>query len=266
MANGGTVFKMNLTNGVMELCCQREALRAWFADALGTTLLEQEQAALDAILQNLFGYYLLQLGWVAPRDILAESRIRMRIVMDVDPPQGMDYPHALAMPEMVPVGTDCLDVVVLQHTLEFAKDPHEVLREVDRMLIPEGHVVIVAFNPWSFLGGWRLVRRRSRRFPWCGRFLSLTRVKDWMGLLGFDTVQVVPLFFRPPLRHEGVMRRLRFMEKLGARGWPLLAGVNIIIAQKRVATLTPIKLRRWRLQGRLVVNVAKPTPGSVGNG
>ena len=257
---------MGSSNGFIELCGQREMLRAWFADVLGATLLEQEQAALDAVLQDLFGYYLLQLGWVAPRDILTESRIRMRMVMDVDPPQGMDYPHAIAVPEMVPVQSDSLDVVVLQHTLEFARDPHEVLREVDRMLIPEGHVVIVAFNPWSLWGVWRLVRRRSRRFPWCGRFLSVTRMKDWMGLLGFDTVKVVPVFFRPPIGHQGSMRRLRFMEKAGTRGWPILAGVNIIVAQKRMATLTPIKLRRWRLQRRLVVDVAKPTRGSVGGG
>jgi len=257
---------MALNNDVTELCGQREMLRAWFADKLGAALLDQEQAALGGALQDLFGYYLLQLGWVAPRDILAESRIRMRVVMDVDLPRGIDYPHAAAMPEMVPVQGDSLDVVVLHHTLEFAKDPHVVLREVDRMLIPEGHVVIVAFNPWSLWGAWRLLRRRSRRYPWCGRFLSVTRMKDWMGLLGFDTVQVMPLFFRPPIGHEGIMRRLRFMDKLGTRGWPILAGANIIVAQKRMATLTPIKLRRWRLQRRLVVDVAKPTRGSMGRG
>lgn len=257
---------MGLSNDVTELCSQREMLRAWFADKLGTALLDQEQTALDAVLQDLFGYYLLQLGWVAPRDILAESRIRMRVVMDVDVPRGIGYPHAVAMPEMVPVQGDSLDVVVLQHTLEFAKDPHVVLREVDRMLIPEGHVVIVAFNPWSLWGAWRLLRRRSKRYPWCGRFLSVTRMKDWMGLLGFDTVRVMPLFYRPPIGHEGIMRRLRFMDKLGVRGWPILAGANIIVAQKRMATLTPIKLRRWRLQRRLVVDVAKPTRGSMGRG
>jgi len=254
-------------NAVMELWGRREALRSWFADVLGTTLLDQEQAALDEVLQGLFGYYLLQLGWVSSRDILAESRIRMRMVMDVDRPQALEYPFVRARPDMVPVQGDSLDVVVLQHTLEFADDPHEVLREVDRVLIPEGHVVIVAFNPWSYWGMWRMLRRRKRRFPWCGRFLSVTRMKDWMGLLGFDTLQVMPLFFRPPLRNEGVMRRLRFLDKAGARAWPLLAGVNIVVAQKRVATLTPIKLRRWRLERRLVVEVVKqPTSGSVING
>ena len=257
---------MGMSSDITELCSRRKQLRAWFADVLGTALLEQEQSALDTILQNLFGYYLLQLGWVTPRDILTESRIRMRMIMDVDLPREVAYPHAAVMPEMVPVQGDSLDVVVLQHTLEFAGEPHEVLREVDRMLIPEGHVVIVAFNPWSLWGVWRLVRRRSRRFPWCGRFLSVTRMKDWMGLLGFDTVQVVPLFFRPPIGRQGIMRRLGFMDKVGIRGWPILAGVNIIVAQKRMATLTPIKLRRWRPQRRLVVDVAKPTRGSVGRG
>ncbi len=257
---------MGFNHNMTEICGQRERLREWFADKLGTALLDQEQAAMDAVLQNLFGYYLLQLGWVASRDILAESRIRMRVVMDVDTLPGLPYPHARAMPEQVPVQGDSLDVVILQHTLEFAKDPHEVLREVDRMLIPEGHVVIVAFNPWSLWGVWRLIRRRSKRFPWCGRFLSVTRMKDWMGLLGFDTTQVVPLFFRPPIAHEGIMRRLRFMDKWGTRGWPILSGANIIVAKKRMATLTPIKLRSWRPKRRLVVDVAKPTRGSMGRG
>jgi SAM-dependent methyltransferase len=259
-------MNMGMGNDITELYGRRYQLRAWFADVLGTALLDQEQTALDKVLQNLFGYYLLQLGWVAPRDILAESRIRMRMIMDVDPPRGVAYPYVVAMPEMVPVQADSLDVVVLQHTLEFAREPHEVLREVDRILIPEGHVVIVAFNPWSLWGVWRLLRRRSRKFPWSGRFLSVTRMKDWMGLLGFDMVQVVPLFFRPPIGRQGVMRRLRFLDKVGMRGWPILAGVNIIVAQKRMATLTPIKLRRWRPQRRLVVDVAKPTRGSVGRG
>ncbi|MEJ2554205.1 MAG: methyltransferase domain-containing protein, partial [Gammaproteobacteria bacterium] len=133
-------MNMGMGNDITELYGRRYQLRAWFADVLGTALLDQEQTALDKVLQNLFGYYLLQLGWVAPRDILAESRIRMRMIMDVDPPRGVAYPYVVAMPEMVPVQADSLDVVVLQHTLEFAREPHEVLREVDRMLIPEGHV------------------------------------------------------------------------------------------------------------------------------
>ena len=51
--------------------------------------------------------------------------------------------------------------------------------------------------------------------------------------------------FSPPLKGLGLMRRLGFMEAAGARWWPLLGGVYVIKAVKRVSTLTPIE-PRWK--------------------
>ena len=242
---------------------ERQALRAWFTSGLGANLLEQEQAVINSVLQDLFGYYLLQLGVVTPIDLLGESRIRARVMMDSDLPPGLVASPVRGAPDAVPVSTDSVDVVLLHHTLEFADDPHVILREVERILIPEGHVVIAAFNPWSFWGAWRLLRRRKGSPPWCGRFLGITRIKDWMGLLGFDTVDVRPLFFRPPLRHEGMMRRMHFLDRAGGRWWPFLAGVHIVVAKKRVATLTPIKTK-WRPKRPALV--AEPSSGRIING
>ncbi len=246
---------------------ERHALRAWFASGLGANLLEQERAVLDDLLQDLFGYYLLQLGVATPVDLLSASRIRGRVMMDKELPPRVGACPVRALTHAVPVSADSVDVVLLHHTLEFAGDPHAILREVERILIPEGHVVIVAFNPWSFWGVWRLLRRRRGRPPWCGHFLGMTRIKDWMGLLGFDTVEVRPLFFRPPLRHEGMMRRMRFLDRAGERWWPLLGGVHVVVAKKRVATLTPIK-PRWLRPKRiaLVADAAEPSSGRVING
>ncbi len=58
---------------------------------------------------------------------------------------------------------DSIDLVFLPHTLEFSADPHQVLRETERVLIPEGRVIILGFNPLSSLGLWRLFRRRGGR-------------------------------------------------------------------------------------------------------
>jgi len=198
---------------------------------------------------------------------LSASRIRARVMMDKELPPRVGACPVRTLTHAVPVSADSVDVVLLHHTLEFAADPHAILREVERILIPEGHVVIVAFNPWSFWGVWRLLRRRRGRPPWCGHFLGVTRIKDWMGLLGFDTVEVRPLFFRPPLRHEGMMRRMRFLDRAGERWWPLLGGVHIVVAKKRVATLTPIK-PRWLRPKRvaLVADAAEPSSGRVING
>jgi ubiquinone/menaquinone biosynthesis C-methylase UbiE len=54
--------------------------------------------------------------------------------------------------DALPFDSASLDLVVLPHTLELASDPHQTLREVERVLVPEGRVVIVGFNPASLWG------------------------------------------------------------------------------------------------------------------
>lgn len=233
----------------------RWELRAWYQRPVGQLLQEQERLHLDEILPTLFGYHLLQVGAVHDADLLGSSKISHRLLLDPDGSQQTP-PSVVAYPDSLPIAGDSVDVVVLPHTLEFERDPHEILREIDRILIPEGHLVVLGFNPWSFWG----VRRRLRRriAPWNGDFLSLTRLKDWMALLGFDIVLVRNHFFRPPLRRHTLMTKLRFMEKLGARFWPRLSGAYILVARKRVATLTPIK-PRWRPRRALLPDLARPT-------
>ncbi|MGE0371972.1 MAG: methyltransferase domain-containing protein [Gammaproteobacteria bacterium] len=239
-------------------------LRAWHERQLGQLLLEQERRELDGILANLFGYYLLQVGAAMDAYLLESSRIRRQVILDnswpVEPgsPAPAHVTRMYADPHRLPVQSDSVDVVVLPHTLEFDASAHEVLREAERVLVAEGHVVILGFNPWSLWGIWRLLRRR-RQPPWHGAFRSIYRIKDWLSLLGFDIVQARSYFFRPPLQHEVMMRRLEWLERLGHRWWPFLGGAYLIVARKRVTTLTPIK-PRWRPRRSLLQpDVAKPT-------
>lgn len=237
-------------------------LRAWYQRPVGRLLQEMERRQLEEILPTLFGYHLLQVGSVHSDDLLASSRISHRVVVD---PDGNEHvcSSLVAYPDSLPVIGDSVDVAILPHTLEFERDPHEILREIDRILIPEGHIVVLGFNPWSIWGLRRLLRRRKA--PWNGDFLSLTRLKDWMALLGFDIVQVRHHFFRPPLRRHTLMTKLGFMEKLGARFWPRLGGAYVLVARKRVTTLTPIK-PRWRPRRGIVAGVVRPTTSSGSHG
>lgn len=243
----------------------KQRLRAWYARPLGRRLLEFERAELGRILPNLFGYHLLQVGCPTEAYLLDGSRIRHQIVVDdCQPPASLAaFPltRLYGRADRLPLQGDSVDVVVLPHTLEFEHAPHEVLREVERVLVPEGHVVILGFNPWSLWGLWRLLYRRGRRLPpWCGVFRSILRIKDWLALLGFDTVAVRLYFYRAPLQHAGMMDRSAWIERMGGRWWPYLGGAYMIVAKKRVATLTPIK-PRWRPRRRLIQpDVAKPTP------
>ncbi len=240
----------------------RQRLRGWYTRHVGRSLLEIEREQLDPVLNTLFGYHAIQVGCLLGDDLLASSRISHRVVMDPDKTEQL-CTHVYAYPDAIPIMSDSADVVVLPHTLEFERAPHEILREVDRVLIPEAHVVILGFNPWSLWGVSALVlrlfgRKKKPSPPWCGRFLSLTRIKDWLALLGFEVVLVKPFFFRPPIQHQGVMRRLKFLESLGARFWPRLGGVYMLVARKRVATLTPVK-PRWRPRRSLVGKLVEPS-------
>lgn len=236
----------------------RQELRAWYNRPVGQLLLEQERRCLDEILPTLFGYHVVQIGCLLGDDLLAASRISHRILLDPDGGGETLRPGAYAYPDAVPIATDSVDVVLLPHTLEFERDPHQILREVERMLIPEGYVVVLGFNPWSLWGLWRLARGRKGNAPWCGDFLSMTRIKDWLALLGFDVVKEERYFFRPPLRRRALMKKLKFMERLGQRLWPRLAGGYLLVAQKRVATITPIK-PRWQPRRRLLGELARPS-------
>jgi SAM-dependent methyltransferase len=242
----------------------RQQLRDWYASPLGRSLLGFEREELDKVLPGLFGFYLVQVGAAMDEYLLGCSRIRLHIVMDdhrrvaeaCAPGQLLGvYAHGATLP----VQSDSVDVVVLPHTLEFEAAPHDTLREVERILVAEGHVVILGFNPWSLWGLWRLFRWNRRSHPpWHGVFRGTLRIKDWLALLGFDLLLSRSYFFRPPLHHAGMMRRLLWLERLGARLWPYLGGGYIIVARKRVVTLTPIK-PRWRPRRSVLADVAKPT-------
>lgn len=231
-------------------------LRQWYRTELGRELLAVEQGQLNAVLTGLFGYHLVQLGCPVADDLLGQSRIKQRVILEGDV-LAKDFAcmevanHCVAESQHLPFERDSIDVMVLPHTLEFEENPHQILREVERTLIPEGHVVIMGFNPFSLWGVTRMFIGWRRRVPWCGHFYSTLRIKDWLALLGFDTVLLQGYFFRPPVQHDGSLEHLNFMEHYGARGWPFPGGGYILVARKRLTTLTPIK-PRWESRRRFV--------------
>ncbi|MBC8119585.1 MAG: class I SAM-dependent methyltransferase, partial [Burkholderiaceae bacterium] len=138
--------------------------------------------------------------------------------------------------EELPFATHSIDLVVMPHILEFTDDPHQVLREVERVLVPEGHVVITGFNPASLWGVRQYLTRLGATpyLPREGRFLSLPRIKDWLKLLSFDVERGRFGCYAPSVRQEQWLARWQFMEKAGDRWWPFLGAIYLLTAVKRV--------------------------------
>lgn len=233
-------------------------LRAWFESRPGSLIAALEGQLLGHYLPDLFGFHIVQLGCHHHDDLLSGSRISHQVRIDLGHTLNVDADmHCIE--DALPLAPNSIDVVVLPHVLEYAVDAHRVLREAERVLIGEGHVVILGFNPWSWYGLWSAVVGWQGRVPWHGHFMGAARVKDWLKLLGFDILHVARRGYRPPVHRHRVSRYLEFLERLGALCWPALGNVYLIVARKRVEGLTPLRAS-WRQRRRLVAgSVIEPT-------
>jgi len=238
----------------------RAGLLEWFARPPGSLVREAETRLLRRVLPDYFGYFLLQVGRLSPVEVLGETRVLWPLVLETDAAPGAgERPRVRGAASLLPVASDSVDVIILPHVLETEADPHETLREAQRALVPEGHLLLLGFNPWSMLGLYRVVAARRASSPWRGAFLGMNRVKDWLALLGFDVTSTEGFFYRPPLRNRRLMARLEPLEDVGARAWPYLAGAYMIVAKKRVTMRTRAKTR-WLPRRRLVsVGLAEPS-------
>ncbi|MEP7156512.1 MAG: methyltransferase domain-containing protein [Betaproteobacteria bacterium] len=202
------------------------SLHDWFTSPLGAYLLEREQAWLDKVVPDIFGYHAVQLG-LPQFDLLRESRIVHKVT--VNPDGAADV---LAQWHELPFDAQSVDLCVMPHLLEFSSNPHEILREIDRIMRPEGRILILGFNPWSLFGTRRLFA--SKGYPWQGQFVSLVRMKDWLQLLGFEPSSGRLDCYIPPCETAVWQKRWRFMESMGDRWWGVGGGVYMLEAIKRV--------------------------------
>ena len=233
-----------------------QQFQLWYSSSLGQRLAQSEKQILDEYLPDLFGYFLLQCGCPeisserGAGSWLKSSRVSTRICLDYDINQGVNCQANLAH---LPMKSDSIDIVILPHVLDFSVEPHQVLREAERVLIAEGHVVILGFNPWSVWNILRFFHYWSKQPPWNARFLSASRVMDWLALLGFDVVQYKGYFYQLPIQSESLSNKMSFLAKLVQRFLPNFGAGYVLVARKRVETLTPIR-QRWRSRRQVVAN------------
>ena len=206
--------------------------RDWAGTPAGRHALDWELARFDAAVSDAFGYFALQCG-PAPVECLRESRIRHRI--RVGTPDLVALPGLLGAAEVrvanleeLPFAAQSLDLVALPHALECAADPHAVLREVDRILRPEGRLLVAGFNPISLWGA------RSSFLPRGSRLIGAPRLRDWLRLLGFEVDRTSYACYRPPFTREEWFARSAFVERAGDRWWPICGAVYFMAAVKRV--------------------------------
>jgi SAM-dependent methyltransferase len=201
---------------------------AWLDTPQGRYVMDWEQAKVGAQVSDLFGYNALQLG-LPQLDMLAQNRIPLRQLAG----EGGRVDVLCNLCEL-PFAANSIDLVVMPHVLEFHDDPHQILREVERILIPDGQLVITGFNPLSLWGLRQRLDRKRDEFPANGNYISVLRLRDWLHLLSFEVDRGNFGCYVPPSRHERWLKRFHFMEAAGDRWWSFAGGVYVLRAVKRV--------------------------------
>ena len=215
------------------------SLQDWFETPPGRYLLAWEQQQFEQAVADIFGFHALQLGLPA-LDALTANRMPHRWLATAHAAPGSpavlhtDY-AALPFPEA------CLDLVALPHTLDSHPDPHATLREVARVLVPGGRVVLSGFNPLSLWGLRQWRERLCRRLQWgtprlpeLGDPIGYRRLRDWLHLLDFEVEVGHFGAWRPLLGNERWLERLAWMDGVGRRSWPIFGAVYFMVAVKRV--------------------------------
>ena len=208
----------------------------WLQTPQGKYILEWEQSRFDQMVADIFGFNAVQIG-MPQCDCLRANRMPLRVVYDSSLPAVL-----LGDAHHLPLAGNSVDLVVLPHTLEFAADPHQILREVERVLVPEGQVLISGFNPFSLWGIKRRLAGRGAPFPWQGQYFSVRRLKDLLTLLSFETQAGCFGRYSPAVRQEKWLRRWHFLELAGDRWWPIAGAVYLLQGIKRqhgLRLLTP---------------------------
>ncbi|MFQ5634640.1 MAG: class I SAM-dependent methyltransferase [Gammaproteobacteria bacterium] len=262
----------------------------WFESGRGSALLLEESRRVRSALDSIFGDQFLQIGRWGGQRFGQYARTKRFSTLDECRGDGVDF---VTSPECMGVASDSVDVVLLPHVLESIDDPHGVLREVDRVLRSDGHVIILGLNPASLWGLRHLLSRR--RFPpGVRRLIPEHRLRDWLRLLNFSVANSSFQHFRPPLLRRGVAgppspdaestgnseARFdratarsggRFIRAAGSswkaarkawRRYAPFAGAYIVVARKELFTMTPVR-PVWKPRRRLVGGLVNPTTRNI---
>jgi SAM-dependent methyltransferase len=152
---------------------------------------------------------------------------------------------ALVEEDHLPLPDNCVDRLLAVHCLETAERVRPVLREMWRVLTPEGRLLMIVPNR-------RSVWARFDTTPFGhGRPYSRSQLQQLLADALFTPLDWSMALHVPPLERPIVLRSATAFERVGARLSPAFGGVIIVEARKEL--MAPIgKVATARRLGRLV--------------
>lgn len=219
----------------------RHVPESWSQIPCGEYFRDALSHQLRPCLGKLFGFHLLKIGALSAEIDTSSCAISHQVNIGL----SGNAMQVRADPLSLPFESKSVDACLLAHTLSWSRDPHRILREVDRVLIDDGWMIISGFNLFSVLGIGKLIPGVHRRVPWNSRMFTQMRLLDWLSLLNYEVVHRSRFQVLPWNQQGG---------KIISTHLPALGCLNLIVARKRTFPLTknPAKKSAGKRQLRAV--------------
>lgn len=242
---------------VVPLADAQTSLDSWFQTHHGQYLLQREREALTQIMPDLGAHRMMRLGVTSNQLLTGEFNHLHSFSIGAQSNTQTDC-EATADYDSLPLPSETVDTVLLHHALEFSQYPHEVLKEVARVLTPCGHLVLVVLNPISLFGlaKWS-ARLLSSQAIWRHHSLRHRRLLDWLRLLNCQPISAVSGSFPLPVQWPRIDGQASITERIGQKYRLPWGTFYIVVARKYVARPTSPGPRGWRSIGIPVVPAVK---------
>jgi SAM-dependent methyltransferase len=166
---------------------KRNFLFAWYQTPRGKLLKGLEAAYLQRSITVSCQQIILQIGGLGWEDEFVDCTLyKNYTVLDV---KNLGYDGARkiqAKAYCLPLQSDSVDMIIVPHLLEFDSHRFQSIREIERVLKPEGLLIVLNFNPWSIWVRYQYLWDKKMADSWGGHFISRSRILDWLKLLNFE--------------------------------------------------------------------------------
>lgn len=213
----------------------------WFRSPVGRRMLAQERELIDQCRKHYGAKFMAQVSGAGVSLLGKLNNQQIKAAIYPSRPAKMSkklagYSWLVSELDQMPLEADSVDFLVLHHALEFSEDPHAVLREASRVLSPQGHLLLIGFNPYSLFGlrkSMQLILRKT--IPWAHHSLSRGRVADWLRLMNCEPLNVAFGFYSFPVQSNRLLRYSQSIDSALSRFGLAGGGFYVIHASKNVA-------------------------------
>ena len=141
----------------------------------------------------------------------------------------------------LPLKSDSVDMIIVPHLLEFDAYRFQTMREIERVLKPEGILLVLNFNPWSLWVRYLYLWDIQWADSWRGHFITRSRLSDWLKLLNFEVTMTSDFYV-----HSVVSRQGKFIPNMRSLS-AIAYAVKAIKRRYNLIPLTPVKSETSRL-------------------